>query len=138
LNHKDDFGRSELSNKIKKTMTIVNNPFETILSELSEIRADLKKLKHPEITVHLPDSLTRDQAIEHLREKGLPMERSQFYKQTANGTIPSQRIGKRLILSRNELNQWVESLKYRRVTPQQKAVKLLADSATKRIVKIQA
>lgn len=111
----------------------VNNPFEIILSELSEIRADIRKLKPIETPAHLPDSLTRDQAIEHLKNNGYPIELGQFYKLSANGTIPSQRIGKRLILSRKELDQWIESRKYRRVSPEQKAAKLLADSAAKKL-----
>lgn len=113
--------------------TTVNNPFETILCELSEIRADIRKLKIPEIPVHLPDSLTRDQAIEHLKNNGYPIELGQFYKLSANGTLPSQRIGKRLILSRKELDLWLESRIYRRVTSKEKSTKLLAESANKKL-----
>lgn len=113
--------------------TTVNNPFETILNELAEIRAAIGKIKHSETPVTLPDNLTVDQAIAHLKEMGLPTEKSQVYKLTANGTMPSDRIGKRLIFSRKELDQWVESKKYRRVTPTQKAAKLLADSAAKKL-----
>ena len=111
----------------------MENPFEIILNELAEIKAELKRLKQPEVPVHLPDSLTRDQAIEHLKNSGYPIELGQFYKLSANGTIPSQRIGKRLILSRKELDSWLDSQKYRRVTPKQKAAQQLADSASKKI-----
>lgn len=115
------------------TMNKVSNPFEEILDKLEEIGAAISKLRRPETPTKLSDSLTRDQAIEHLKEKGLPIELSQFYKLTANGTIPSQRIGKRLILSRNELDEWMESQKYRRITPEQRAVLSLANSATKKL-----
>jgi excisionase family DNA binding protein len=111
----------------------VNNPFEAILKELAELRAEVRKIKLPEVEANPPNDLTRDQAIDHLRDIGLPIEKSQFYKLTANGTIPSQRIGKRLILSRAELDAWVESQKYRRVSPEQKAAKSLAISATKKM-----
>lgn len=112
---------------------MTTNPFEDILSELSEIKADIKKLKAPEAPAILSDACTMEQAIEHLKEKGLPTKRGQFYKLTANGELPCQRIGKRLILSRKELDQWIESRKYRRETSKQKAAKLLAESASKRL-----
>jgi hypothetical protein len=112
----------------------VTNPFETILNELAEIKSAIGKIKQqPVIHENQPDSLTRDEAIEHLKEKGLPIKKSYFYRQTADGTIPSQRIGKRLIISRKELDFWIDSQKYRRVTPRQKAAELLAESASKRI-----
>ncbi len=111
----------------------VNNPFEAILNELAELRAEVRKIKLPEVVANIPNDLTRDQAINHLREIGLPIEKSQFYKLTANGTIPSQRIGKRLILSRTELDTWVESQKYRRVSSDQKAALSLAHSAAKKM-----
>lgn len=112
----------------------VTNPFETILNELAEIKLAIGKIKQQPVPhENLPDSLTRDEAIEHLKEKGLPIKKSYFYRQTADGIIPSQRIGKRLVISRKELDFWIDSQKYRRVTPRQKAAKLLADSATKKL-----
>lgn len=117
-------------------MNTVNNPFETILNELSEIRADIRKLKQPEPPAFVPDSLTKEQAIEHLRDIGYPIRSGQFYKLTAKGTIPSKRIGKRLILSRKELDQWVESLKFERVTHKQRAAILLAESVNKKLERV--
>lgn len=112
----------------------VTNPFQIILNELAEIKSAIGKIKQQPVPHEiLPDSLTRDEAIEHLKEKGLPIKKSYFYRQTADGTIPSQRIGKRLVISRKELDFWIDSQKYRRVTPKQKAAKLLAESASKRI-----
>lgn len=116
----------------------MNNPFEEILNELAEIRAAIAKIKVSEAPVIIQDKLTAPQAVEYLRDEGYPIELSQFYKLTANCTIPSQRIGKRLILSRRELDLWLESRKYRRVSAGNKAAKSLADSATKRIERAKA
>jgi hypothetical protein len=116
----------------------ISNPFEEILNELEEIKAVMKTFKQPETPVIIYDSITKDQAIDHLANLGLPMTSSQFYKLSSNGTLPCERIGKRLIFSRKKLCEYIESRKYRRVTPDQKAAQLLAKSATKKLNKAQS
>lgn len=113
--------------------TVSINPFDLILSELSVIQTAIRELKPREAPTSYSDSLTAVQAIEYLKHIGLPMKLGQFYKLTANGNLPCQKIGKRLILSRKELDQWIESQKFRREIPREKVAKLLADSANKRL-----
>lgn len=113
--------------------TVSINPFDSILSVLSEIQAGIRELKPREAPTSYSDSMTSIQALEYLKNIGLPMKLGQFYKLTANGTLPSHRIGKRLILSRKEIDHWIESQKYRRVTPREKAAELLANSANKKL-----
>lgn len=118
--------------------SITSNPFDSILSVFlseirAEIRAEIEDLKLQKAPATHTDSMTSVQALEYLKDIGLPMKLGQFYKLTANGALPSQRIGKRLILSRKELDQWVESKKYRRIMPKERMSKLLAASANKRL-----
>lgn len=117
-------------------MNAVNiNPFDLILNELSVIRTEIRGLKPQQVPDAFPDSLTAVQALGYLKHIGLPMKLGQFYKLTANGTLPCQKLGKRLVLSKKELDQWIESQKHRKEAPKDKAAKLLADSANRRLEK---
>lgn len=86
----------------------MENPFDLIMAELSEIRMEIQSLK-PIERLSISDNLTKEQAIQFLAENGLPMKEGQFYLLTSTGRIPSKRIGKRLVLSRKELKIWLES-----------------------------
>ena len=50
-----------------------------------------------------------DDAIEFLKENGLPITKKSLYGKTFSGAIPFKRIGKRLVFSRKELLQWLDS-----------------------------
>lgn len=97
------------------------NPFDLILSELAELRIEVRKIRIPETPTKLPDNLTVDQALSLLADNGYPTTKANLYKMSAISEIPCSRIGKRLVFSRKTLLNWVESLKVEKLTPRQKA-----------------
>lgn len=112
-------------------MTVLN-PFDVILSELADIRSEVRKLRQPEPPAKQPENLTIDQAIELLQDNGLPITRAQIYKLSHLGKIPASRIGKRLVFSRKSLLNWIESRKVEKVSPATIAAEKLARSAQRR------
>lgn len=117
-------------------MTQVSNPFETILNEIAELRADvreLRKLKAPENPLALSDKVTKEQALQIFIENGLPMKEGQFYFLTSTGELPSERIGKRLVLSRKEILNWIESKTVRRSTSKTESAQKLVESANRKL-----
>ena len=72
-----------------------------------------------------------DDAVVFLKENGLPITKKSLYGKTFSGTIPFKRIGKRLVFSRKELLQWIESRTYRPHSQSDEALRL-AESARKK------
>ena len=72
-----------------------------------------------------------DDAVVFLKENGLPIPKKSLYGKTFSGTIPFKRIGKRLVFSRKELLQWIESRTYRPHSQSDEALRL-AESARKK------
>ena len=81
-------------------------------------------------------------AISDAKQKAQPTQESQaevmniddavvLYGKTFSGTIPFKRIGKRLVFSRKELLQWIESRTYRPHSQSDEALRL-AESARKK------
>jgi hypothetical protein len=56
-----------------------------------------------------PEKLSKDQALAFLAENGFPTTSGNLYKMTANNEVPCARIGKRLIFSKTDLLNWIES-----------------------------
>lgn len=114
----------------------MNNPFDLIDARLSNIETLLLDIKHQKPTEKadiISDSLTKDQALHFLKENGLPMKTGQFYSLTSTGKIPAKRIGKRLVLSRNDLKNWLASKTVEKPSPTKEAAKILAESANKKL-----
>ena len=78
-----------------------------------------------------PDIMNIDDTLRFLKEQGLPMTKATIYNKTFKGTIPFKRIGKRIVFSRKELLQWLES---RTTIPETKsdAALRLAENARKK------
>lgn len=112
-------------------MTVLN-PFDLILSEIEELKYEVRKLKAPEPQVIPPENLTPRQALELLAENALPSTLAQLYKLSSLGEIPVSRIGKRLVFSRKELLNWIESRKIVKVSSSVLASEKLAISARRR------
>lgn len=110
----------------------VPNPFDVILSELADIKSEVRKMRQPEPPAKQPENLTIDQAIELLEENGLPITRANIYKLSHLGEIPVSRIGKRLVFSRRNLLSWIEFRKVEKISPATIAVEKLAISARRR------
>lgn len=108
------------------------NPFDLILSELAELKAEIRKIRAPEPPSKPPENLTIDQAIEFLKENGLPIAKAEIYKKSSLGKIPCDRIGKRLVFSRKDLLNWLEARKIEKVSPERRAAEKLAQSARRR------
>ena len=108
------------------------NPFDLILSELAELKAEIRKIKTPETPIKQPENLTIEQAIEFLKENGLPIAKAQVYKLSFQNEIPASRIGKRLVFSRKDLLNWLAMRTIEKVSPQRKAAEKLSKSANRR------
>ncbi len=78
------------------------------------------------------DKITFDEAILYLREQGIPMKRSQLYKLTAEKKLPCERFGKRLVFSRQALNQWIESKLVKKLPENEVMTRHLAYEAGKK------
>lgn len=111
----------------------IDNPFEAILSELAELRAEVRNIKIPQIPVPPPKKLTKTQVQLLAEENGLPIKDGQLYFLSSTGGIPCERIGKRLIFDRDEILNWIESKKVQRVPQKTEAAQLLANSANKKL-----
>lgn len=106
----------------------LQNPFEIILSELAELKTEIRKIRLPDTVSKLPDSLTPDQAISFLSENGYPTTKANIYKLSSQGEIPCSRNGGRLIFSRRDLLMWLDSRNVKKTTPSERAVKQLSAS----------
>lgn len=56
-----------------------------------------------------------------------------IYKKSFLGEIPCSRMGKRLVFSRKELTNWLQSQTIRKQSPEETATKHLQKEATKRL-----
>ncbi|MCK3682802.1 helix-turn-helix domain-containing protein [Maribellus sp. YY47] len=110
----------------------LENPFELILSELEEIKTEIRHSKQPALVVEPPDRMTVDQAIKFLTENGVPLGKGMLYNLTAGGKIPCSRLGKRLVFSRKNLMSWIESQIIEKRSKSQIAAERLANSAKRR------
>lgn len=61
------------------------------------------------------------------------LKRSSIYQLTCSGKLPHKRQGKRLIFSRKEILNYIESKVYVKPDPRQEAAALLSAAAGKRI-----
>lgn len=55
------------------------------------------------------DTMYVDDTIEFLKDHGYPVTVATLYNRTFKRAIPYSRIGKRLVFSRKELLQWLDS-----------------------------
>lgn len=107
-------------------MNTIPNPFEIILSELAELKTEIRKIRLPNTVEKLPDSLTPDQAISFLSENGYPTTKANIYKLSSQGEIPCFRNGGRLIFSRRDLLIWLDSRNVKKTTPSERAINQLS------------
>ncbi len=86
----------------EQLQTIVGQAVEAIIPRLAEHqrKANEKPTK---------ENLTMVEAIEYLNGLGFPTTRSAIYNLVFKGKIPHRKIGKRIVFSRAELTEWVES-----------------------------
>lgn len=101
------------------------------LSNIEKLLLNLNLAKK-EIPAAQPENLTLDQAVDFLRENALPTTKAQLYKLTSLGEIPVCKVGKRLVFSRKDLLNWLESRKTIKVSSHVHAAEKLANSARRR------
>jgi hypothetical protein len=104
----------------------ISNPFDLILSEIEELKTEVRKIRVPGPPEKQSENITIDQAIQLLIDNGYPTTKAQVYKLSHLGEIPASRIGKRLVFSRKALLNWIESRKIAKVSPQRMAAEKLA------------
>jgi predicted DNA-binding transcriptional regulator AlpA len=71
-----------------------------------EVEARLHRVEHNEPP---QDRVDFDEARIILGTKEKPVSKSQLYKLSMQNKVPVKRFGKRLVFSRKELNDWMES-----------------------------
>jgi excisionase family DNA binding protein len=79
---------------------------QVVMQALKKVLPAVEKEKSAEP----PDSCSFNQALTFLSENGYVISKSALYKLTALKKIPFKRFGRKIIFSRKELLQWVESL----------------------------
>lgn len=82
----------------------MNNPFETIDARLANIENLLLDIKHPQ---RPPEPSDRIRLEEACNITGL--SKAAIYKLTHEKNLPHAKFGSRLIFSRRQLTNWVES-----------------------------
>lgn len=82
-----------------------------------------------ESSMPLPEKLSKDQALAFLAENGIPTTTGNLYKMSAKNEIPCARIGKRLIFSRIDLLNWIESRSVRKTDSIEKTAMQVSKSA---------
>ena len=89
----------------------MNVSYDTLPQAIEEIFARLDRieaaLSSPEEKEPEHDMMLMDEAIEFLKENGRPTSKSTIYKESSLGWIPCERVGKRLVFSRERLNAWI-------------------------------
>jgi excisionase family DNA binding protein len=86
----------------------MGNPFEIIDSRLSNIEGLLLSLKNSE-TLSRSKSEISDRCFLDEAIKVTGLSKSKLYKLTSNAKIPCKQFGSRLVFSRKELIEWLES-----------------------------
>jgi len=92
-------------NTINVTFETMPRAIEQLFTELQAIKA---KLAAPAPSKPINDRMLLDETLEFLREQGRPTSKSTLYKETCLNAIPHERIGKRLVFSREALRTWIE------------------------------
>jgi hypothetical protein len=110
----------------------MDNPFLIIEQRLDRIEKLLKAKQVSAKELVQPDKMSMDEALKYLNASGLPMKRSQLYQLTHRADIPVSRIGKRLIFSRRELAEWLETRMIKKQPTIEMMSKRLAKEAAKK------
>ena len=112
---------------------IVTTPVELRAIIADEIRAIVPVLSHlGRINEPVkPDGMTPKDAAKFLTEQGFPTSRASLYNLVSRGVAPYRKIGRRVIFSRKELEQWLTDNTVRPET-QAVAAKRIAASANRK------
>lgn len=92
-----------------------------------EIQKAVNPTKEPE-----PDILKIDQALNFLSLQGWPTTKQTIYNLVFKKEIPYRKVGRRVIFSRKELLQWIESRTVRPASKSDAALALANSVQTKR------
>ncbi|SUE34834.1 helix-turn-helix domain-containing protein [Rikenella microfusus] len=93
------------------------------------VRKVLRKEVLPTEQPAPPDTLNLQSAVQLFRERGYSISTSRIYKLTSANRIPYSKYGARLIFSRAELLQWLDSQTHSRREADQAARAAVARSA---------
>ena len=91
---------------MKTTLENFLENFDYLLSSIEKIEREISSVKKVEPP---PKTISINQAILFLKEKGLIISISSIYKLTSSKSIPFKRFGNRLIFDVTELESWVQS-----------------------------
>lgn len=78
------------------------------------------------------DNLTVEQAVLLLTEQGLPLKRETIYALAFKKQIPYRKVGRRMVLSKRELMEWLASRTTRPEKGRSEAVLQIARSANRK------
>ena len=82
----------------------------TSAEELKAIIRDvLAEQADPTVTGAQSDNLTLNKALELLNKLGYPTSNAKIYKLTSTGIMPYRKYGNKLIFSRVELLNWIDT-----------------------------
>ena len=102
---------------------LIDESIRDILPKL----ADFRRKNEPVET----DGLSIDDAVRFFANQGIPTTKQNLYNLVFKKEIPYRKVGRRVIFSRKELLQWIESRTYRPHSQSDEALRL-AESARKK------
>ena len=111
----------------------VENPFQPIYDELSDIKRILLNIKNPISTPDLPDRIDFDTFLELIGTKEHPASKAQGYHLTSKKLVPFKKFGSKLIFSRKELAVWLEANTLSPSSPADEVKANLVKSANKHL-----
>lgn len=111
----------------------MNTILQVEKNDLQEIIRECVRQAIIEARPTLPEQSERIGMAEAMKMTGL--KESAIYKRTMKGEIPFQKFGKRLVFSRKQLNEWIESRTKSKHSPDYIMTENLAKSAQKRMLK---
>lgn len=107
----------------EQLQSMICNAVESILPKLAEYRP-----KEPVKS----DALTLEEAAAYLKEQGLPITKSTLYNLSFKDDIPYRKVGRRLVFSRRELAEWIDSITVRPEDSRSRAALRLAASVNRK------
>ncbi len=75
------------------------------------------------------DNLTIDEAVIFLGENGYPTTKKTIYSLIFHKQIPYRKVGRRVVMSKKELGQWITERSYNPTAKSEEAIRSIAKSA---------
>lgn len=111
---------------------IVTTPEQLQSLVYGAVRSILPELVNYQPERPKPDVMGIDETLSFLGEQAIPTKKSALYNLVFKEEIPHRKIGRRLVFSRKELLEWIESRTVRPEDKRSAAALRIAESANRK------